>query len=731
MNVVTRAIRQSAAFRGLLRPEAARHVVLSPVASTSSPCRVYSTPSTPAPTSNRLDNLFQALKASEDVLSIHQSYSVLATEAKKLKPALSSSYDEDSVLPTLQSLAASGQPDDVLIIEQIISKLFPLLNVAPSKPLYTSILQSLVDGGHVRQAHDFLLKISELSPKLAPDMEQVQIVLESCNDLSDFNNLIAYIRKMNLAPTSQTFPTIFFVRSRIARLQKKVPSTEEIVVLISDCVRQGLSYDPAVVNMVYNIFAANGQYDQASSVLEKYQSILDNRGRKGEDSVQSNRDRDEGTLSELPGQSIETPERFPRTYFDVQTILYEQRHRSPRLIHTLALVNSLTTCDIAAAIQIYGEAIKAQIKPLDSLIAPFFKILISESSSEEFFERAIAQIRELAKSVAPKPTGSAKNKQGSRPYGPGLSIYHGLIRTLCGAPKTESYTSLITELLDEMVFRGLPANTSVYASAQVILELRRTRSFDKSQDVYHKYRPLLNEHGYAAILKEYCRIAFEGDLEVPIVTDFFSIVQDMRLAKVPITNVVYNTFLHAVGVTAPRINHQNQLQRLVDSTRRVHDFLTLDASISPDAILWNQLMNTYQRLGCFAEACRLWEVMYLTGRFDQISINIMLDACGYVGNLRMARSILLKLEKARIKLDLRNWNTWVECLCRVGKYDEAIDVVLVKIRQSGQEPDMQSVRVLAKFAMAFPKAQGNIVRERVAEALPHLWRRLPEEFKNP
>ena len=117
-------------------------------------------------------------------------------------------------------------------------------------------------------------------------------------------------------------------------------------------------------------------------------------------------------------------------------------------------------------------------------------------------------------------------------------------------------------------------------------------------------------------------------------------------------------------------------------------------------------------------------------RYNQISVNIMLDACSYARNLRVARTILAKLERARFKIDLRNWNTWVECLCRANRFDEALDVVLVKIRQSGCEPDLQCVRVLLKFAKRLPKEQGDEICLQIEKELPHLWKRLPKELRN-
>ncbi|KAF8973527.1 hypothetical protein BDZ97DRAFT_1612748, partial [Flammula alnicola] len=379
---------------------------------------------------------------------------------------------------------------------------------------------------------------------------------------------------------------------------------------------------------------------------------------------------------------------------------------------SLALINSLKSGNIEEAIHIYEQALEAEITPPDNVLWAFLKAVIQNPSSDQYLDKAIAISRHLADAVVPSPsTIPSSEVLPDRPYGPGLAIYHRLIRALWESPNTSKYSPILRDLLVEMKDRGLPTNTKVAAATKIILEMRRTGSFGKSMDTYRRYKPVLDQYGFGAVLEEYCRISFAGDLQVPLITEFFSIVQDMRLQRRPEMDFV-------------------ALERLVSSTRRVHDFLTVDASISPDATLLNQLMNTYQRLDCFAEACRLWEMMYLTGRYNQISVNIMLDACGYAGNLRMARSILTKLGKAGFKLDLRNWNTWVECLCRNNRFEEAVDVVLFKMGQNGHDPNMQSVRVLLKFVKrSLPVEQAAEVRRRVEAFLPHLWTRLPQEIR--
>lgn len=697
MNVVARALRQSAGVRRVLRP-ATRHA-----GSSQTFRRAYAAQTS---SSRNIDNLIESLRSSGDVSSIRHAYSALASELKNSNAQPPAPFDDNgSMVSVLQSLATSGQPEDTRIIHKILTDLSPILGIIPSNNLYTLILQALVDNGHEEQAHSFLLDIPRLPHNISPDIEQFHLVLESCTRLPTFTRLIGAIKSLNLTPTSQTFVIIFHTRSRIASQDKLVPNIKDVTALISSCIRIGLTYDPAVVDILYDIYAAKGRFAQASAILEIYQSMLSSNSAEGSAKANGN------------GQTPPTA-----------------GMRSTASMYADALSKSLLKGNSEEAVHIYTEALQAGVTPLDSIIGPFLKAVSRDPSAEEHLDKAVDISRVLADAVVPIPSNSTSGRFPDRPYGPGLSIYHGLIRALCEVPNVEKYSVVIKDLLDEMKTRGLPDTTSVCAAARIILAMREVGGFKQAIDVYREDRGLLNEYGYGAVLKEYCRISFAGDLQLPLVTEYFSIVQDMRLRNVPISSVIYHTFLLAVGMKATDIQgaqaDYEMVTRLIDSTRRVHDFLTLDASIAPDAILWNQLMNTYQRLGCFAEACRLWDVMYLTGRYNQISVNIMLDACSFSRNLPFARTILAKLERARFKIDLRNWNTWVECLCRANKFDEALDVLLVKIRQNGLEPDLQGVRVLLKFAKRLPKEQGDAVCLQVEKELPHLWKRLPKELRN-
>jgi pentatricopeptide repeat protein len=240
-----------------------------------------------------------------------------------------------------------------------------------------------------------------------------------------------------------------------------------------------------------------------------------------------------------------------------------------------------------------------------------------------------------------------------------------------------------------MELRGFRDNSSFIAATKIIVEMRKAGSFSKVMHFYRQHRDQLDQQGFIQILQEYCRLSFSGDLEVPLITEYFSIINHMRTQNVPLTPKVYTIILHQVGLIATKLRYSvldpnlprgSIYQRLVDTTRRIHQFLTLDASISPDAILWNQLMNTYQRLGLHHDMEKLWQMMYLSGRFDQITVNIIIDACGYSGNLHFVRSIITKLLKTGHSLDGRNWDTLVEALCRNHRFGEALEVICVEMR---------------------------------------------------
>ena len=720
MNVVKRTLIRSASIRTPIR-SSLRNVILAPYATS---------------TSTKLHALAEALKSSKDVFSIHRSCSALATEFKDIPDISSQPSPNDDVrlLSILQTLAVSARTEDMQRIEQILHDFYPILGMKPTTGVYTSILLGLANGGHDDQVLNVLLKMPKLPGHFTPTLEQVHAVLAACGQHSSFKflqDIVVNIRRMGQHPTSETFAILLRLRWRIAKRDDDIPTINELSWLIHESARQGLTFDPIIAKILYQSYADIGRVSEAQEISSIYESVssgVDEISNVGDaPSLSQGRTRN----ADLPFRTIL---RDSRDYTDILQLERTYSTKSTVADWTIVINNCLRSGNFMQAFEVYDQSKKAGITPDAALIAPLLRALArldKKDPSDESINRALAIYRDLADTVPPSVhRPPSKLNLNVHSTGPDTDIYNTLFRMLLTSRSETDYLSIADSLLKEMEDRQLSTNSSAIAASKIIIEMRRAKSYTGALDFYREHRSYLDEHGYTAVLQAYCRVSFRGDLQIPLITQYFSIVNDMRLQKVPITPKVYTIILHQIGIMARNIrNDHGVLERLVSTIRRVHDFLTLDASISPDAALWNQLMSTYSRLGCFGDACRVWQLMYLTGRFDQISVSIILDACAFAGDLRTAYSVRKKLSKAGFLFDLRNWNTWVECLCRLGKLEDAIRVVCSEMEDDGIKPNVESVRIIVKFARR--AARSKELLSRLQNLLPaDLWEQLPAEIRN-
>jgi pentatricopeptide repeat protein len=257
---------------------------------------------------------------------------------------------------------------------------------------------------------------------------------------------------------------------------------------------------------------------------------------------------------------------------------------------------------------------------------------------------------------------------------------------------------------------------------------------------YRKLHTQLDFDGYVKVLTAFCDLPFTsavGDpLRIPSPHLYFQIVQDMRDMNIVITQVVYTILLRQVGDLATRAKQVHTpvaatiLEKLMTVVRRTHDLITIDASITPDTHLYNQLLDTYQRLGGFAETCRVWDQMYMSGNYDHISVSVVLDACGYAQAANTAMGIVNRLFKSQFKFNQHNWDTWVECLCRLGHLNDALKVVCLQMGRDGiaLAPTANTVRILLSFARK-DNLEGEVLN-RIKSYLPDVWAKLPDDLKN-
>jgi len=78
-------------------------------------------------------------------------------------------------------------------------------------------------------------------------------------------------------------------------------------------------------------------------------------------------------------------------------------------------------------------------------------------------------------------------------------------------------------------------------------------------------------------------------------------------------------------------------------------------------------------------------------------------------------------------MNIRNWNSWIECLCRLGQYSDAAKVVCLDMGKDGKpEADEESIKIVLRFVSG--TREESEIRERLKRYLPKLWSSLPRHL---
>ena len=370
----------------------------------------------------------------------------------------------------------------------------------------------------------------------------------------------------------------------------------------------------------------------------------------------------------------------------------------------------------------------------------------------EFYRDYVSRYRGSDTETAPAGPPSPDDRTGSVRETPAPKTYQLLLRVLTSSARPTRYLGTAVSLVEDMHEFNVRIDPQSTASVIVLL----MRSSPSPQEAMRVYRfigtpanpgdaPVLNSEGYAAVLHTFCNLE-NWPNGIPSVRQYFEIVADMRRQGIPATPKIYTVIIRqlanlATAASASALASQRNgddsesasalaaRESIAKTLKHVHNQLTVNTEFTPDIPLWNQLMDAYQRAGCFTEALRIWHKQFALGQFTHASVSIIIDACAFNKAYDIAVRIYTALMDIGFALNLRNWNTFLECLCRLDKLDEAMKVLCLEMngRDDGIAPDEESVRILIKFAAM--KNQEAEVRSRVKRFLPKLYWSLPQDLR--
>ncbi|KAF9225455.1 hypothetical protein BS17DRAFT_879474 [Gyrodon lividus] len=659
----------------------------------------------------------------------------------------------EEALRILSTLATSARQQDLALIERMLGSFTPLCGIQVDADVHSHILRGLMKHGNVQTMLNWLDQMHEKPGNVKPFLEHWHAFLDYCADTGQPRIIRHAMSKMahsGRKPNNSTF-RIFF-----RALFNSGAPVNEFYSAFDRIENYSFRYDESLADMLHEGFMKLNLPQQAVEVREEFERRFSKRVVKA-NAMQV--EWEEGLEKEVErcgiASAVRLCEEFRREGYRVTnhtlTIMLRcsravaDLEYAERALHveaapvqwSILITNTVRAGDLHGAHSIYRQSQSCGLLPDAPLVQPLVTALCESafgSANDGLIDKALELYNELARAYPPSSFKHAAPKAFGRQRsdGPDAFMYGTLLRAMANSVNVQKYSKVATDLLADMEARGITADGHIAVASLIVMAMRCSTSFD---DALAAYRQVIGKgtpkaigvKGYRWILHILSRLSFDEQRALPPIWHYFEIVKDMRRSGLEITPHVYASLLKRLSQLAGNAS-QEHILRLAASVRRVHDHLTLDPSITPDTLLWNQLMDAYQRVGLFVEAYRVWEMLLISEMHDHASVSIILDACGYANAWPLAQQVVKKLSERSFLLNQGNWNSYVECMCRNGMLNDALKIVCLEMGKNRKDvkPDLETARLLLTFATK--TNQQEEVATRLQRYLPELWKSLPADL---
>ncbi|KAF7311051.1 hypothetical protein HMN09_00648700 [Mycena chlorophos] len=709
----------------------------------------------------RLEHLITPLRHPTDANAVRGHYLPLVAELDK-NPTTDTVLTKDQLMTIVHMLATSGRPGDLTCIRSMCDHLPRYFGVPVTSELHTVVIRGLLSQGYLPLAQEWLRNIPNLPPNLPPTLEHYHTFLRSCPTHVASGHLREIVtqrmRLTGVRPTSETFSILFRCLIHNATVSKRHLHRDLVHDLIVDMKVLRITPDPAMLDPVFEYYVQDGfpgyaeelratfdsHFSQALTADEQHQKVL----RERLASVSSfQRALRMFTRLVTKGIATETTPELIRAILGSSPHLNDLRKveevlevKADASAYAVLVNNSIRVKNLENGLAVYEAAKAAGIVPVAGLVAPLIRFLCSTSRKKAHvhsahIDKALALYGDLDEAFpAPEPDSPealAAQDPSMHSHGPDINIYTMLLRGVSLSMNVQAAREVGEVLLSDMKARNVSETQSIRTS-KIVLELRSCKNLDAAYNVYSKARSELTETSYPIILHAFSRLSHSMG-HPDLLVYYFQMVADMRQAGFRTFDRIYTDILQQFAEIAVirKMRWKDQyplrappptlLSDLESAVRKVHNLASLDKSITPERLLWNQLMDTYQRLDLFAEAYRVWQTMFHAEKYGPISVNIILDACGYANEGQTARDIVHSLYQKGYVLSAHNWNSYIECLCRTQQFSRALEVLTNEMGTVAQpeRPQISQLEIMVKLAES--RIQTNTILQRVKKHLPDLW----------
>lgn len=469
-------------------------------------------------------------------------------------------------------------------------------------------------------------------------------------------------------------------------------------------------YDTAMVNALLKYEAVVHGFDKAVTLTDRYK-----RGGIPLDLFTVN------TLLVEGSKGVRSAEEGVRLIEMVEDLVEIESDKRAWSVTIKGLLEGLGGID--EALKLYQIARDRSIDPDTAMIHPLVNYLFTPSPTPDSFATAKSLYDDLSSS--PRTFDSI----------PEEPIYALLLRA-CAHPSILDLNYSRT-LISDMKTRGIKLEPEI-ALYSIQALMRASSNYDEAFQAYDEMRALdpsilSDANDYNKILTTFLYLNFPSSSSTPppsappeLVMEF---IADMRTSQHPANSITYSILLTYYSRTS---------SASITLIEHLHSLIKLDINLDPDTALFNSLMSAFSHVKAFSQTYRIWESMCANRRAgttsvgpDQRSLSIVIDTCGWDkssdAKLR-GRRIWNDVEsRLGIRKNKKNWDTWVECLCRWREVDEAMEVVFGEMGKEGRpRADRDTLEHLLKFARSVDEDKWEEVRARLGRERPDLFEELKD-----
>ncbi|KAH8099345.1 hypothetical protein BXZ70DRAFT_293941 [Cristinia sonorae] len=643
-----------------------------------------------------------------------------------------------TIISALRILLTSKTSSDLKLVALMLEYMGKHWGLGFDEAFCDEVFVALMDQNSPTSARNWLARMHEKSGSEGPSREQWNLLLRWCLHTQNGNHvqsILKDMRRLGCTPDSEAYGILFDALFQ----QDSFPRYSEVEEIISDMQKDGVPFTRALLDLLLERYERAGSAALCAQVTTLFESLRPSASSTATDPG-SGLDRNEalsalvtndkdGAVKLLKAYlrkgfrpTRDTLEAMSRTIYRIGDLSFWERKlgvRADSEILAMVIQNAAfrgTSTDRYNALEAYRAVGRRGIRKTFEMFFPILRATCTTSfkaPSDHTLDQSLTYLDEFL-----QDSDEAEHRKS-------FPIYDHLLRATTSSQNRRKYLPIAVNLVEDMQTRQVMMDAINWTSV-IIMLMDCCQYSSEAFDIYRKFHKTrtgqyaLDGKGYTAVVNNFCKRSFApGDTDSAV--RYFDIMKDMRLAGHRIPTKIYSNVLVRLNTLWKETGPEDDAARaeIISHTRRTHQMINLDGSLVPDVPLWNRLMETYNRFGCFRDVRELWQSMFVSGDFDNNTVTIIIHACTSALADNVATDIYRKLFDRGFVFDMRNWKNWLGCLCRMGKVDEAVKVLCLEMAQlSSVQPDLECARIILRYASRTNEEE--LVRSRIDRHLPGL-----------